>query len=55
MWNRFAEKEIKIEIAFDQVIDTIVELALPICEAIEQDEDFCKFWSFKKQSYIKAE
>lgn len=55
MWNRFVEKEIKVEIDFNQVIDTIVELTLPICEVIENNEEFSKIWSFKKQSYVTAE
>lgn len=55
MWNRFVEKEIKVEIEFDQVIDKIIELTLPICEAIENNEEFNQLWSFKKQSYVRAE
>lgn len=54
MWNRFVEKEIKVEIEFDQVIDKIIELTLPICEAIENNEEFNQLWSFKKQSYVRA-
>ena len=55
MWNRFVEKEIKVEIKFDQVIDKIIELTLPICEVIENNEEFNQLWSFKKQSYVRAE
>ncbi|MDN6196247.1 MAG: nucleotidyl transferase AbiEii/AbiGii toxin family protein [Lactococcus lactis] len=55
MWNRFVEKEIKVEIEFDQVIDKMIELTLPICEAIENNEEFNQLWSFKKQSYVRAE
>ena len=55
MWNRFVEKEIKVEIEFNQVVDKIIELTLPICEAIENNEEFSKIWSFKKQSYVRAE
>lgn len=55
MWNRFVEKEIKVEIEFDQVVDKIIELTLPICEAIENNEEFNQLWSFEKQSYVIAE
>lgn len=55
VWNRFVEKEIKVAIEFDNVIDMILELTLPICEAIEKNEEFSRFWSFKKQSYIENE
>lgn len=55
MWNRFVEKEIKVTMEFDHVIDMIIELTLPICEAIENNEEFSKSWSFKKQSYVRAE
>lgn len=55
MWNRFVEKEIKVAMEFDNVIDTIIKLTLPICEAIENNEEFSKFWSFKKQNYVTEE
>ena len=55
MWNRFVEKEIKVTMEFDHVIDMIIELTLPICEAIENNEEFSKSWSFKKQSYVTDE
>ena len=55
MWNRFVEKEIKVAMEFDNVIDMIIELTLQICEAIENNEVFSKLWSFKKQSYVRAE
>ena len=35
MWNRFIEKEIKVSIEFNKVIDVILELTLPVCNAIE--------------------
>ena len=55
MWNRFVEKEIKVAMEFDNVIDTIIKITLPICEAIENNEEFSKIWSFKKQSYVSDE
>ena len=52
MWNRFIEKEIKMIIEFDKVIDTILKFTLPIFEAIENDEEFTKIWKFKEENYI---
>lgn len=54
MWNRFIEKEIKIIIEFDKVIDTILKFTLPICEAIENDEEFTKIWKFKEENYFTS-
>ena len=51
MWNRFIEKEIKMMVEFDKVIDTILKFILPICEAIENDEKFTKIWKFKEENY----
>lgn len=51
MWNRFTEKGIKMIIEFDKVIDTILKFTLPICEAIENDEEFTKIWKFKEENY----
>lgn len=50
-WNRFIEKEIKMIIEFDKVIDTILKFTLPICEAIENDEKFTKIWKYKEENY----
>lgn len=52
MWNRFIEKEIKISIEFNKVIDIILELTLPICRSIEDKEEYNKTWDFKELRYI---
>lgn len=52
MWNRFIEEEIRIEIEFSNVIDTIFTFTSTICEAIEKDQEFHKKWDFKIQNYI---
>jgi len=51
MWNRFIQKEIRTRIDFDIVIDTILELLVPVCEAIENHEDFNKKWNHKDKKY----
>lgn len=52
MWNRFIEKEIKISIEFNKVIDILLELTLPICKAIEDKDEYNKTWDFKELRYI---
>ena len=52
MWSRFIEKEIRISIEFNKVIDIILKLVLPICRAIEYEEEYSKIWDFKELRYI---
>lgn len=52
MWNRFMEKEIKISIEFNKVIDIILKLTIPICMAIENKEEYNKTWDFRELGYI---
>lgn len=52
MWNIFMEKEIKISIEFNKVIDVMLELTIPICMAIEDEEEYNKTWNFRELKYI---
>ena len=52
MWNIFMEKEIKISIEFNKVIDIILELTVPICTAIENEEEYNKTWDFRELTYV---
>lgn len=52
MWNIFMEKEIKISIEFNKVIDIILELTVPICRAIENEEEYNKTWDFRELTYV---
>jgi len=51
MWKRFIQNEIRTRIEFDKVIDTILEFSVPVCEAIENNEDFNKKWNHKDKNY----
>ncbi len=52
MWNIFMEKELKISIEFNKVIDIILELTIPICTAIENEDEYNKTWDFRELTYI---
>ncbi len=51
IWNRFIEKEIKVSIEFDKVIDVILNLTLPVCLSIESNDVYNKVWDFKELKY----
>lgn len=51
IWNRFIEKEIKVSIEFDKVIDVILDLTLPVCIAIDNNDLYNKVWDFKELRY----
>lgn len=51
MWDKFIKEEIRTELEFDKVIDTILSFVLPVCESIEKNQEFSKEWNFKTQNY----
>lgn len=52
MWNRFIKEEIRIELEFSNVIDTIFTFTSTICEAIADNKEYNKKWDFKIKAYI---
>lgn len=51
MWKIFIKKEIRLNIKWNIVIDIILKLTLPICEAIESNQNFKGNWDFKEGRY----
>ena len=51
-WNNFCKKVLKFELSFNDVVKVIIDFVSPPYQAIIQEDEFFKIWSYKNRRYV---